>query len=153
VVVVCELGSRKKREKREMTRPFTILVVDDSPRIREMFVDWFSTAKKMKIVDIEIMEAINGVDALEKIAVKMPNLVITDIMMPLMNGYQLIEKLRMLYEKLPIIIITGIDGDVPQKELTEMGERYRIDWIFRKPLSMTSVFTKIKSFLAMPAIR
>lgn len=61
----------------------TVLIVDDSQTLRQMI------AEILQSHGLVVIEAINGVEAKEKIQSKAPDLVITDLIMPLMNGYEL----------------------------------------------------------------
>jgi twitching motility two-component system response regulator PilH len=61
----------------------TVLIVDDSHTLRQMI------AEILQSNGLVVIEAINGVEAKEKIQNEAPDLVITDLIMPLMNGYEL----------------------------------------------------------------
>jgi len=76
-----------------------ILVVDDSHAPREMICD---TLKQFKI---QVTEAVNGVEAVKILETEKFNLVITDVVMPEMNGYELCRWIRENppTEKMPVI--------------------------------------------------
>ncbi len=80
----------------------TILTADDSASIRQMIV--FT----LKRADYEVIEAVNGRDALQKLGDNDVAMVITDLDMPEMNGFELIRKIRLRqkYKSLPIVIMT-----------------------------------------------
>jgi two-component system chemotaxis response regulator CheY len=85
-----------------------ILVVDDSATMRMLIC---MTLKKMMI---PATEAVNGHDAINKLQEQDYDLVITDIMMPVMDGLQLINNIRStMNKKTPIIIIStkGMEKD------------------------------------------
>jgi two-component system chemotaxis response regulator CheY len=88
-----------------------IIYVDDSPTMRRIIQNALN-----KIGYFDIIEAENGVDALEKLEGKDVDLVLTDWNMPEMNGEQLVKELRgsKLYRDKPILMITtrGIKEDV-----------------------------------------
>ena len=91
--------------------PKTILFVEDSPTMRRII------ANSLRQVGFdEIIEAENGVDALEKLEGKKVDLVVTDWNMPEMNGAELVKTLREMptYAEVPIIMITtrGMKDDV-----------------------------------------
>lgn len=80
----------------------TVLVVDDSPIDRQLVggllrqeTDW--------IVDL----AEDGLKALEQIQAKLPDLVITDMQMPGLNGLELVAAIRKSYSQVPVILMTG----------------------------------------------
>lgn len=61
----------------------TVLVVDDSAMLREMVADLLTKS------GITVIQAADGVEAMEKIKASCPDLVVMDIVMPRMNGYEL----------------------------------------------------------------
>ncbi|MBY0483166.1 MAG: response regulator [Nitrosomonas sp.] len=85
----------------------TILAVDDSASIRQM------VAFTLKGAGYEVIEAVDGQDALDKANIHKVNLVLTDINMPRMDGLKLLELLRKLahYKTVPILMLTTESGD------------------------------------------
>jgi len=88
-----------------------VLFVDDSPTMRRIIMN---SLKKIGFTNI--LDAENGLDALEKMEKQDFDLVLTDWNMPEMNGEQFVKKLRSneKYETLPILMITtrGMKDDV-----------------------------------------
>jgi two-component system chemotaxis response regulator CheY len=85
-----------------------ILIVDDSNMLRDML--------KYALVDggySDVTEAVDGVDALEKANASQFDLVITDINMPNMDGFELIQELRKLnnYKNSPLLVLTTERSD------------------------------------------
>jgi len=80
----------------------TVLVVDDSPTVREL------VSVHLKQQGITVVEAFDGLDATEKIKVNVPDLVITDVVMPRMNGYELCRwvKNNVKNKTVPVIMCT-----------------------------------------------
>lgn len=81
-----------------------VMIVDDEPIIRrgiESVPDWAGMCCEVVAV------AENGIDAMEKAKIMQPDIVITDIMMPEMNGLELSEALVELYPTIKIILLTG----------------------------------------------
>jgi len=89
----------------------TVLFVEDSPTMRRIIANSLS-----KLGFSDVIEAENGVDALEKIDGQQIDLVVTDWNMPEMNGADLVKKLRSMpeYDDVPIVMITtrGMKDDV-----------------------------------------
>jgi len=83
-----------------------ILVADDSPSIRK-FVSFALTMK-----GFEIISASDGMEALEKLPAEKINLVITDLNMPNLDGFELIKAIRNNdeYREIPIIILSSLAG-------------------------------------------
>ena len=85
----------------------TILVVDDSASIRQM------VAFTVKSSGYEVVEAVDGMDGLEKARSKNFNLILTDQNMPRMDGLALVKSLRALpqYRTVPILMLTTESSD------------------------------------------
>jgi len=79
-----------------------ILVVDDDGVDREL-----ASRCLRSIPDIEIRYANDGTQAIEEIARAQPDLVLTDLRMPRMDGLQLVEKLKEEYPQLPVVLMTA----------------------------------------------
>jgi CheY-like chemotaxis protein len=81
----------------------SILIVDDEPDVRFMIRLIFEQAGH------QVTEATNGAMALQRIQEKLPDLIVTDIMMPVMNGVEFIARLRAdpVMSGIPILAVTG----------------------------------------------
>lgn len=84
-----------------MTTP-QILVVDDSIVVRMLL-------KKLITTDLEteVVMAQNGEAALEQVSKRIPNLVILDVEMPIMDGMETLKKLRKLYPNLRVLMLSA----------------------------------------------
>jgi twitching motility two-component system response regulator PilG len=89
-----------------MVKGKTILVVDDSATVRKLI------AGKLEKSGHEVVCAVDGVDALEKIEDMVPDLILLDINMPRMDGYQVCKLIRNNHatENVPVVMISGKDG-------------------------------------------
>ena len=89
-----------------MPRGKVILVVDDSATVRKLI------SSKLLKSGHEVICAVDGVDALEKIKEVSPDLVLLDITMPRMDGYQVCKVMRSeeITKEVPIVMISGNDG-------------------------------------------
>ena len=87
--------------------PKTILAVDDSASIRQM------VSFTLKSAGYDVVEAVDGMDGLEKAKARAINLVLTDQNMPRMDGLTLIRSLRGLpqYKATPILMLTTESSD------------------------------------------
>lgn len=89
-----------------MPKNKTILVVDDSATVRKLI------SGKLEKSGHEVLCAVDGMDALEKIEARVPDLILLDITMPRMDGYTVCKMLR-TNEKtkdIPVVMISGKDG-------------------------------------------
>ncbi len=89
-----------------MPKGKTILVVDDSPTVRKLI------SGKLEKSGHNVVCAVDGVDALTKLEEQMPDLVLLDITMPRMDGYEVCKQIRQMPEgkDLPVVMISGKDG-------------------------------------------
>jgi two-component system chemotaxis response regulator CheY len=85
----------------------TVLCVDDSASIRQM------VGFTLKSAGYEVVEAVDGMDGLDKAKARSVNLVLTDQNMPRMDGLTLIKNLRALpaYKSVPILMLTTESSD------------------------------------------
>ncbi len=85
-----------------MSQPKTILTVDDSRTIRDMLMITLSGA------GYDVVQAEDGVEALERLRNTTPDAIVTDINMPRMDGFQLIEQVRKHtpHRATPILVLT-----------------------------------------------
>jgi len=89
-----------------------ILAVDDSASIRQM------VAFTLKSSGYEVVEAVDGMDGLEKAKSKTFNLILTDQNMPRMDGLNLIKSLRAMaqYKTTPILMLTTESSDAMKSQ-------------------------------------
>lgn len=117
----------------------TILVVDDAGVMRQM------NKLTLKKEGFEVIEAINGRDALDKIDGQPVDLVVTDINMPEMDGIALIRHLRSSADRryVPIIVLSTISQEARVQEGKAAGAS---GWIF-KPYKPHELLNVVRKFL------
>ena len=83
--------------------PLRVKIVDDSVTIRKLFSNFFTKE------GYEVILEANGVDALNDIPSKMPDIVFMDIEMPIMDGYETATKIRenIVYDNIPIVFTSS----------------------------------------------
>jgi CheY-like chemotaxis protein len=121
--------------------PFRLLVVDDQPDIREV------TSAMLAEEGFEVLTAEDGQEALELLPQFRPDLVITDLRMPRLSGFELLEIMRERFPRLPVIAVSGeFSGD-------EMPPHVTADAFFAKGYSyFEPLAIKIKELLLTAAI-
>lgn len=94
-----------------------ILLIDDDARVREMLQELITGFG----YDVDVAE--DGQAGLNKFKQQPVDLVITDLMMPRVNGLQLAAELRVLHPSVPIILVTGFATDAAAQEARRLGLR------------------------------
>ena len=122
-----------------------ILVVDDTPANIKLLVDVLTVA------GYAASAATNGADALAQIATELPDLVLLDIMMPGMSGYEVCQKLRANPDTalLPIVLCTSLD---PQSERLK-GIEAGADDFLSKPINRPELLARVKSLLRIKSLQ
>ena len=87
-----------------------VLIVEDNPDLVEVLMLFLATVSR----NLSIATAHSGFEALEKIKDETPNLVILDVMMPGMDGFEVLARLRRLpdAERVPVMVLTGYSDAV-----------------------------------------
>ncbi len=119
-----------------------ILVVED-----DIDLNRFVSAS-LRNAGYDVISAFNGLEALEKIENSNFDLLLTDIMMPKMNGFELAESVRSSDKTTPIIFMTA-KGDKPSKML---GYNIGIDEYVTKPFDMDVMLMTVKAILRRAGI-
>lgn len=118
-----------------MFKPF-VLVVDDNKITTKLL------RRYLEANNYEALEAYDGVDCLEKVQNKIPDAIVLDVMMPRMDGYETVKKLRESFEtsEIPVVIVTALN-DVPnQLKSIESGA----DDFLSKPIEEKLLISKVK---------
>lgn len=123
------------KQARRMKR---ILVVDDEKNIRTLFRD------ELEEDGYEVETAGSGTEALEKVELRAPDLMVLDIRMEDMTGLEVLEEVRKKHDTLPVIMCTAVRG--LQDDFTVWDSKVS-DYI-TKPVDLDVLKEKIKKALA-----
>jgi two-component system, chemotaxis family, chemotaxis protein CheY len=117
----------------------SILAVDDSATVRK----FVSVALTMQ--GFSVVTACDGMDALEKLPSQQVDLVITDLNMPNMDGFELIKALRenLAYKDLPVIILTSLTDDVSKDRGAGLG----VSSYLVKPFSLEKIQYEVSKYV------
>ena len=116
---------------------FNILVLDDEKNIR------FAMKEILENEKYNVITASDGVEAFEKFATAHIDLVIVDIMMPNMDGYEFTKELRALNEELPVLMISAKQLPDDRKKGFVVG----IDDFMTKPVDAEELLLHVKALL------
>ena len=114
-----------------------ILVVDDDPDLVE------TVAMMLESKGCEIGRAYDGVEGLESIRQRAPDLVVLDVMMPRKDGYQLCAELKAdkATRSIPVVLLTAVGEAVPTTSYTHAdGMATEADEYIAKPIDMESMW-------------
>ncbi len=114
-----------------------ILIVDDAENNLMLLSDLLSE------YDYNIRVAHNGTEALDLVYDKMPDLILLDIMMPEMDGFELLEKIKQNPPAIKTIIITARSNEEDRKKAFDMGA---VDFI-TKPVNIIQTMEIVKRAL------
>ena len=117
----------------------TVLIVDDNPQNVELL------AAFLESLPVRIITASDGIEALRKVSEHEPDLILLDIMMPHMSGFQVCQRLKSdpKTRDIQILMVTALNelGDI--ERATECGT----DDFVSKPVNKFELLTRVKSLL------
>ncbi|MFC1846707.1 response regulator transcription factor [Chloroflexota bacterium] len=117
-------------------RKYRILVVEDEERILNFL------RSKLKVSGYEVLTANNGVLGLEQAQTQEPNLVVLDLLMPKMNGLEMLKELR-AFSTVPVIILTAKDNDEDKIKGFQLGA----DDYLTKPFNPDELVARIEAVM------
>src|SRR5688572_11419045 len=122
-----------------------ILIVDDVPKNIQVL----GTALRNE--GYEIIPALSGEQALRSAQTHFPELVLLDVMMPDMNGYETLERLRALENcaSLPVIFVTALNEEMDEEKGLKLGA---VDYI-TKPISLPITLARVSTHLGLARAR
>ncbi|MEA3463485.1 MAG: response regulator [Patescibacteria group bacterium] len=119
-----------------------ILVVEDDKFLRDLCV------KKLNQMNFCVDSAINGIEGLEKIIKDKPDLVLLDIIMPGMEGFEILERVRAdkneKIAKIPIIMLSNLGQETDVKKAMLLGAN---DYLIKAHFTIDDIINKISKYL------
>ncbi|OGL20374.1 MAG: guanylate cyclase [Candidatus Rokubacteria bacterium RIFCSPLOWO2_12_FULL_71_19] len=127
-----------------MTGPAKILVVDDTPHNVKLLADLLA------VKGYTVATAASGREALDKVATERPDLVLLDVMMPELSGYEVCRRIRddPATAMLPVVMVTALD---PAQERVK-GLDAGADDFLSKPVSQAELLARVRSLLRIKAL-
>lgn len=113
-----------------------LLIVEDDVYIRESLVT------VLEIEGHEVDCAGNGREALTQIALRIPDAILLDLMMPIMNGWEVLEALEgdSRWNSIPVLILTASGAQIPV-------DSRRVRAVLRKPFQIQALLSAVQSAL------
>ncbi len=137
--IIESLQLREIPDEDASQRPALVMVVDDSITMRKV------TQRVLERADLEVITAKDGVDAVEKLQERTPDLMLLDIEMPRMDGYELASYMKndSRLRNVPIMMITSRSGEKHRQRAMEIGvERY-----LGKPYQESDLLRQVQEML------
>ena len=114
-----------------------ILVVDDEPAINDLLVD------SLRLANFETVSATHGMEALRILREQPVDLAIVDVNMPIMSGYELLERMRESGITTPVLVLTAREG----REDTRTSFGLGADDFVRKPFGVEEIILRVTAIL------
>lgn len=126
----------------------TVLLVDDNQALRETFTD------AIELAGMNVHSAANGLRALELLETKLVDVIVTDLLMPDMDGLELIMEMQKRQSDIPILLITGglssawTGASDPTDPCLATARALGAVRTLRKPILPSQLVSEIKAQLA-----
>lgn len=116
---------------------YNLLIVDDESEIREILMEVLSE------LPLSFHQAENGLEALDVVKSQQIDLIITDLAMPKMNGFEFLRSLKNLGRSIPCMVLTG-HGD---KTISQQVKSFGVVEFVDKPFEMEVLIKKVQAIL------
>lgn len=116
----------------------SILIAEDDPVLRNLYV------KKFTVNNFEVRTAEDGQQAVDEIVKQAPDLLILDIHMPKMDGFQVMEKFPKNARKFPIILLTNFDQTDFKLRAGQLGAD---DYFVKKDMTIRSLMEMVERLM------
>ncbi len=136
----CSLAFKGYVVRAETDDPPRVLLVEDSPSLRYAF------ARLLRLQGFDVREATDGQEALNCLRQFQPRLILTDLMMPVMDGIELIRRLRgnPTLAGIPVVAITADATEQAERLAREAGA---VD-VITKPIDLPALLERLQGLLA-----
>jgi len=126
--------------ERGVQRSFTILVIDDDDRVRTVL-------KEILIFGgHHVIEASDGILGMKYLEEGKFDMVLTDLGMPVMNGWEVAKWVKSKIPQIPVGLITGWGTHLDEEKIKESG----VDLIIGKPFQMKEILEAVNHYIYLP---
>ncbi len=122
-----------------MSRRPLILIVEDEPDLRQLY------AHELAMSGFEVIQAGNGEDAIATISLREPDVVLMDLSLPIVDGWEATRRLKanVRTAHIPVVALTAHDGSGELERATRAG----CDWFVPKPCPPDALITEVRRIL------
>lgn len=132
-----------KSSKKGWKKSLKILAIDDQEIIRDLLVNMFGSAGH------EVTTAERGEEGIAKFKIQRFDLVVTDLSMPDLSGWEVAREVKRLRPDMPVILITGWGQNLDEEKLRESG----VDRVVSKPFRIEQLMKTVEELLAKSVAR
>jgi len=121
-------------------RTFTVLIVEDDRFLNKAYAD------KLGREGFEVMLATSADEAKQHLARKMPSIILLDIIMPYVSGFEFLQEIKQdpKYKKIPILIISNLSQEEDIKKGKQLGA---VDFIVKTDYTLDEIIEKVKEII------
>lgn len=132
-------GTAELRPGAKRDRPL-VLIVEDQPDLRQLY------AQELTLGGFDVIEAGNGADAISHTAAQSPDVILMDLSLPVMDGWEATRRLKTdeRTAHIPVVALTAHDGAGELQRATSAG----CDWFVPKPCPPDALITEVRRILA-----
>lgn len=119
---------------------YKILVAEDDRFLMKIYTDTLTRE------NFEVIQATNGQEAITKIKTNLPDLILLDLVMPIKDGFETLEELKLdsKTKNIPVIILTNLGQETDIKRGKDLGA---IDYLVKSDLSTKEIINKVKQYI------
>jgi len=125
--------------EKETERSFTILVIDDDDRVRTLLRDILVFGGH------QVIEASDGILGMQYLEQGKFDMVLTDLGMPVMNGWEVAKWVKRKTPQTPVGLITGWGINLEEEKIKESG----VDLVIGKPFQVNEILEAVRQFVSM----
>jgi CheY-like chemotaxis protein len=127
----------------QSTKALRVLLVEDEPALRDIY------ATKMRMEGFEVVEAVDGVDCLDKVQEQAPDVILLDVIMPMKNGFDTLRDLKAnpRTRDYPVVIMSNLGQDYEVKRGIALGA---IRFLTKASLTPARMVEEIRKALESP---
>ncbi len=132
-------GTVELRRGEERDRP-VVLIVEDQQDLRQLY------AEHLTMSGFDVIEASNGAEAIDHTSSSLPDVVLMDLSLPIVDGWEATRRLKadVRTAHIPIVALTAHDGSGELQRATRAG----CDWFVPKPCPPAALITEVRRVLA-----
>lgn len=132
-------GTVELPHREERDRP-VVLIVEDQQDLRQLY------AEHLTMSGFDVIEAANGAEAIDQTSSSLPDVVLMDLSLPIVDGWEATRRLKadVRTAHIPVVALTAHDGSGELQRATRAG----CDWFVPKPCPPAALITEVRRVLA-----